>query len=186
MKEGKRGRFWESFTNFDDPIFCYIVVVGGDYTKKMNDVHDVVEYDMQPGHGKHIQYGNGFGLMPESIFVFLGPDPGLAGDVKRNKKIGTIDTLWGARFRVTLDLIIHSHIKRKWASVFSVVWGTYRLPSIQLHRNGFLRIINAVNGNKNHRFIYKVELGRWYNIRIEQVDENWMKKVNEGVLREGK
>merc|ERR1711963_234845 len=99
--------------------------------------------------------------------------------------MGTIDTLWGARFRVTLDLIIHSHIKRKWASVFSVVWGTYRLPSIQLHRNGFLRIINAVNGNKNHRFIYKVELGRWYNIRIEQVDENWMKKVNEGVLREG-
>ena len=165
------------------------MVVGGDYTNKMHEVQRIVDNDIQSMDYRVGGDGNyyGFGLLPESIFVFRGPYTGLAGDVERNKKIGHIDLEWGDRFRITFDLIIHSHIKRKWASVISVISldsGRFHAPGIQLHRKGFLRITAPLNGNKFRKFIFKVELGRWYNIRIQQV--NWMHKVNEGVLREGK
>ena len=39
-----------------------------------------------------------------------GPSFNTGSNVQKNKKIGTIDS-WGPLFRISLDLIIHSHVE---------------------------------------------------------------------------
>ena len=117
---------------------------------------------------------------------------GQAGDIKRNKEIGTHDS-WGPLFRVSFDLIIHSFVKGKgkqgWTSVLAFKGNGGksnccnhgdRIPDIALNKNGKLRVSNSVSGNKKHQFITNVGLNKWYNITVEQKQSN--EKVNAHLL----
>ena len=49
--------FGRRFSTFEDPLPCFVVVVGGEYIHKLDDV--MIRVD---GHG---------GRIPEAVFVFL-------------------------------------------------------------------------------------------------------------------
>ena len=112
---------------------------------------------------------------------------GQAGDIKRNIEIGTHDS-WGPLFRVSFDLIIHSFVKGKgkqgWTSVlaFKSRCCNRGVPDIALSKNGDLRFSNSVNGNKKYQFIFNVDLNKWYNITIEQ-KQNDQKVTKKGKVR---
>ena len=114
----------------------------------------------------------------------------MQGDVKRNKEIGAINGTWGPFFRVSFDLIIHSYVKGKgkqgWSSVLAFEKKRFdnccnkavkdccenKVPAVAINKNGELRIFFR---QRKYKFISKVNLGKWYNISIEQKPTN--KKV---------
>ena len=53
---------------FEDPVWCYVVVVEGDFIYKMDEVMGKFEDD-DYGHGSDL--GTYFGRIPEAVFVFL-------------------------------------------------------------------------------------------------------------------
>ena len=93
------------------------------------------------------------------------------GVIERNKEIGTIDS-WGPVFRISFDLIIHSFVKGKGKQGWSSVLAFDKTPSVDLNKNGELRIFFH---QRKYTFIVNVDLNRWYNISIEQKPDN--KKV---------
>ena len=107
-----------------------------------------------------------------------------AGNIRRNNEIGTIDS-WGPLFSVSFDLIIHSYVKGKgkqgWSSILAVKGngGTShcckhgdRIPEISLNKNGKMRISNSVSGNKKYQILSNVNLNKWFNIIVEQKQNN--------------
>ena len=93
--------------------------------------------------------------------------------IQENKQIGTIDS-WGPFFRVSFDLIIHSFVKGKGKQGWSSVLAFNKKPSVDLNKNGELRIFFQ---QRKYNFISNVDLNRWYTISIEQKPNN--KKVRE-------
>ena len=106
--------------------------------------------------------------------------------IRKNKEIGTIDS-WGPFFRVSFDLIIHSHVDNFPSSVlaFKGNGGTYdcceigdRIPAIFVSQNLnqnlgqvnplHLHFGNSVNQNGNYNFDFYINLNSWYKIVIEQ------------------
>ena len=87
----------------------------------------------------------------------------------RNKKIGAINGTWGPFFRISFDLIIHSYVKGKGKQGWSSVLAFGKKPSVDLNKNGVLRIFFE---KKKYNFITNVELNKWYNISIEQKPKN--------------
>ena len=87
------------------------------------------------------------------------------GDVKSNKEIGIINGTWGPFFRISFDLIIHSYVKGKGKQGWSSVLAFNNKPSVDLNKNGELRIFFQ---KRKYQFILKVDLQKWYNITIEQ------------------
>ena len=59
---------FRSFVAFEDPVWCFVVVVEGDYIYKMDEVMGKIEDD---GGGYGWDIGNYFGKIPEAVFVFL-------------------------------------------------------------------------------------------------------------------
>ena len=98
----------------------------------------------------------------------------MPGDVKRKQEIGAIDGTWGPFFRVSFDLIIHSYVKGKGKQGWSSVLAFDKKPSVDLNKNGELRIFFQ---QKKYNFISNVALNKWYNISIEQKPND--KKVRE-------
>ena len=98
------------------------------------------------------------------------------GVVGENKLLGTIDS-WGPLYRVSLDLIIHSHSSTTYSSVLSFKgngastdndnYGD-RIPIIQVGNNGYLYLISSVNGDNSYIVKTEIDLNNWYNIIIEQ------------------
>ena len=89
----------------------------------------------------------------------------MPGDVERNKEIGVINGTWGPFFRISFDLIIHSYVKGKGKQGWSSVLAFNNKPSVDLNKNGELRIFFQ---KRKYQFILKVDLQKWYNITIEQ------------------
>ena len=118
-----------------------------------------------------------------------------AGHIKKNNEIGTIDS-WGPLFHISFDLIIHSYVKGKgkqgWSSVLALLafkanGGQIdkdhgdRTPTVAVNKNGHLRFSNSVSGNEKYKFIFNVDLNKWYNITIEQRPSN--EKVTRKLLQ---
>ena len=102
----------------------------------------------------------------------------MPGNVKRNKEIGAVNGTWGPFFRVSFDLIIHSFVKGKGKQGWSSVLAFNKKPSVDLNKNGELRIFFQ---QKKYNFISNVALNKWYNISIEQklIDKQVRKKSRE-------
>ena len=98
----------------------------------------------------------------------------MPGDVQRNQEIGAINGTWGPFFRISFDLIIHSYVKGKGKQGWSSVLAFDKKPSVDLNKNGELRIFFQ---QKKYNFISNVDLNSWYNISIEQKPKD--KKVRE-------
>ena len=118
--------------------------------------------------------------------------------MKKNNEIAAINGTWGPFFRVSFDLIIHSHKKGKgkkgWSSILAFnnekndCCDQYpvkkhccnrkgdNVPGITVTEKGVLIFTNSVSGNKNYKVNFNIELNSWYNITIEQKPQN--KKVN--------
>ena len=88
------------------------------------------------------------------------------------QKIGAINGTWGPFFRISFDLIIHSYVKGKGKQGWSSVLAFDKKPSVDLNKNGELRIFFQ---QRKYNFIANVDLNKWYNISIEQKPNN--KKV---------
>ena len=98
------------------------------------------------------------------------------GVVGENKLLGTIEG-WGPLYRVSLDLIVHSHSSTTYSSVLSFKgngastdndnYGD-RIPIIQVGNNGYLYLISSVNGDNSYIVKTEIDLNNWYNIIIEQ------------------
>ena len=85
--------------------------------------------------------------------------------MKRNKELGVINGTWGPFFRISFDLIIHSYVKGKGKQGWSSVLAFDKKPSVDLNKNGELRIFFE---KKKNNFFTNVVLNKWYNISIEQ------------------
>ena len=101
-------------------------------------------------------------------------------------QIGTIDS-WGPFFRVSFDLIIHSHNndgEHFGVLAFRGNGGTSdccengdRIPFITVvssNQELLLSFANSVNKNGNYWFNHNIKLETWYNIIIEQDQTNRM------------
>ena len=99
-----------------------------------------------------------------------------SGIIERNKEIGTIDS-WGPVFRISFDLIIHSYVKGKGKQGWTSVLAFDRKPSVDLNKNGKLRIFFQ---KRKYTFVSNVDLKKWYNITIEQKIK--FKKVSSRIL----
>ena len=94
--------------------------------------------------------------------------------MKKNKEIGVINGTWGPFFRISFDLIIHSYVKGKGKQGWSSVLAFDKKPSVDLNKNGELRIFFQ---RRKYTFsTSNVDLNKWYNISIEQKPND--KKVN--------
>ena len=89
--------------------------------------------------------------------------------MKRNKEIGVINGTLGPFFRISFNLIIHSYVKGKGKQGWSSVLAFDRKPSIDLKKNGELRFFFH---QRKYSFVTNVDLNRWYNISIEQKENN--------------
>ena len=96
--------FSRPFATFEEPTWCSVVVVGGEYTHRVEAVVRKVD-----------KIGDLFGRAPEAMVVF--PGSALSGNVQKNKEIAFNEDSWGPLFRISFDLIIHSHVRGKWSSV---------------------------------------------------------------------
>ena len=114
-----------------------------------------------------------------------GPSFHIGSNVRRNNEIGTIDS-WGPLFRISLDLMIHSHVEDKWSSVLTFKgnggasdhekFGD-RIPGIFVYKDinkgkGYLQFSTT----KLTRFFFPINLNTWYNILIEQKNRKVMLK----------
>ena len=98
------------------------------------------------------------------------------GVVGEKKLLGTIDS-WGPLYRVSLDLIIHSHSNTTYSSVLSFKgngastdndnYGD-RIPIIRVRNDGYLYLISSVKGDNSYIVKIEIDLNNWYNIIIEQ------------------
>ena len=79
-------------------------MVGGEYTHRVEAVVNKVD-----------KIGDLFGRAPEAMVIF--PGSALSGNVQKNKEIAFNEDSWGPLFRISFDLIIHSHVRGKWSSV---------------------------------------------------------------------
>ena len=79
---------------------------------------------------------------------------------------------WGPFFCISFELIIHSYVKGKGKQGWSSVLAFDKKPSIDLNKNGELRIFFQ---QRKYSFNSNVELNKRYNISIEQKQTN--KKV---------
>ena len=109
---------------------------------------------------------------PQEVAV-AGTSTKLEGDIEKNKEIGAIYGTWGPFFQVSFELIIHSYVKGKGKQGWSSVLAFDKKPSVDLNKNGELRIFFE---KKKNNFISNVVLNNWYNISIEQKPKN--KKVS--------
>ena len=90
-----------------------------------------------------------------------GPNFNIGSNVRKNNKIGTIES-WGPLFRVSLDLIIHSRHQDEnyeWSSVLAFL---HAAPSIYIDTTSLVTTVDK------KMFHSDIELNRWYNIVIEQ------------------
>ena len=104
--------------------------------------------------------------------------------IQKDNEIGTIAS-WGPFFRVSFDLIVHSHVQDDWSNVLSFKGNGGNsdlsqigdtIPAILFSKDkSELRITNTGDGNANFHFDFKIDLKHWYNILIEQKPKN--KKV---------
>ena len=101
---------------------------------------------------------------------------------KENKEIGTIDS-WGPFFRVSFDLIIHSHDDQPewWSGILSFLGngGTSEcyeigdcIPAVLLTRAGDLEFYSTVDDYPSDYFDFQIEINHWYSIVIEQKSDN--------------
>ena len=85
--------------------------------------------------------------------------------------IGTIDSTF---FRVSFDLIIHSHRKGEWSHLLSFIRESaeyyYPYPVIYLHRSGYIEF--EIFFDDVHYFNFNIKLNHWYNFLIEQKSVN--------------
>ena len=98
------------------------------------------------------------------------------GVVGEKRLLGTIDG-WGPLYRVSLDLIVHSHSSTTYSSVLSFKgngastdndnYGD-RIPIIQVRNDGYLYLISSVKGDNSYIVKIEIDLNNWYNIFIEQ------------------
>ena len=94
--------------------------------------------------------------------------------MRKDNEVAAINGTWGPFFRVSFDLIIHSHKKGKgkkgWSSVlaFQGLGKSEKVPAITVTEKGVLIFTNSVSGNKNHKINFNIELNSWYNITVEQ------------------
>ena len=56
--------------SFEDPVWCFVVVVEGDYIYKMDEVMYRVDH-MRDCQTCDEDIGDYFGRIPEAVFVFL-------------------------------------------------------------------------------------------------------------------
>ena len=47
-----------------------------------------------------------------------------------------------------------------------------RVPDLALSKNGDLRLSNSVSGNKKYQILSNVNLNKWFNIIVEQKQNN--------------
>ena len=87
------------------------------------------------------------------------------GFVKRNNEIGRINGTWGPFFRISFDLIVHSFVEGTGKQGWSSVLAFDKKPSIDLNKNGELRIFFQ---KKKYSFTSNIDSNKWYNISIEQ------------------
>ena len=90
-----------------------------------------------------------------------GPNFHIGSNVRKNNKIGTIES-WGPLFRVSLDLIIHSRHQDEnyeWSSVLAFL---HAAPSIYIDTTSLVTTVDK------KMFHSDIELNHWYNILIEQ------------------
>ena len=90
-----------------------------------------------------------------------GPNFHIGSNVRKNNKIGTIES-WGPLFRVSLDLIIHSRHQDEnyeWSSVLAFL---HAAPSIYIDTTSLVTTVDK------KMFHSDIELNHWYNIVIEQ------------------
>ena len=90
-----------------------------------------------------------------------GPNFNIGSNVRKNNKIGTIES-WGPLFRVSLDLIIHSRHQDEnyeWSSVLAFL---HAAPSIYIDTTSLVTTVDK------KMFHSDIELNHWYNIVIEQ------------------
>ena len=59
-----------SFVSFEDPVWCFVVVVEGDYIYRMDKVMKRVD-DIRDCSTCRSDIGDYFGRIPEAVFVFL-------------------------------------------------------------------------------------------------------------------
>ena len=90
-----------------------------------------------------------------------GPNFNIGSNVRKNNKIGTIES-WGPLFRVSLDLIIHSRHQDEnyqWSSVLAFL---HAAPSIYIDTTSLVTTVDK------KMFHSDIEINHWYNIVIEQ------------------
>ena len=90
-----------------------------------------------------------------------GPNFNIGSNVRKNNKIGTIES-WGPLFRVSLDLIIHSRHQDEnyeWSSVLAFL---HAAPSIYIDTTSLVTTVDK------KMFHSDIELNHWYNMVIEQ------------------
>ena len=93
----------------------------------------------------------------------------------KNLDIGTIDN-WGPFFRVSFDLIIHSHGKNDCHSVLALKATTDcfqdgdKIPAILVCKNirTYLEFVYSVNNNQKFMFKTNFKFKTWYKIVIEK------------------
>ena len=112
---------------------------------------------------------------PQEVAV-AGTSTKLEGDIEKNKEIGAIYGTWGPFFQVSFELIIHSHVKGKGKQGWSSVLAFDKKPSVDLNKNGELRIFFE---KKKNNFISNVDLNKWYNISMEQKPKNEKVRKNQ-------
>ena len=71
----------------------------------------------------------------------------------------------GLPFGIRNDLIIHSYVKGKGKQGWSSVLAFNKKPSVDLNKNGELRIFFQ---QRKYQFISNIDLNKWYNITIQQ------------------
>ena len=102
--------------------------------------------------------------------------------IERNKEIGIIDN-WGPFFRVSFDLIIHSHDDQPewWSGILSFLGngGTSEcyeigdcIPAVFLTRAGDLEFYSTVDDYPSDYFDFQIEINHWYSVIIEQKSDN--------------
>ena len=95
---------------------------------------------------------------------------GLSRVPSQKKQIDTI-TSWGPLFRVSLDLIVNSHVQAEYANILAFRLNSvtgYRMPSINVQKStrSFKFATRVSEGEV--RVTWPFELNKWYSIVMEQ------------------
>ena len=152
------GRKLHSIENTNPKAFTNVTVFAGDNLKPAADA----------------SYRN---LLWESFLVGHSFQIGtkVMDKYSKNLDIGTIDN-WGPFFRVSFDLIIHSHGKNDCHSVLALKAKTDcfqdgdKIPAILVCKNirTYLEFVYSVNNNQKFMFKTNFKFKTWYKIVIEK------------------